>query len=158
MRPAINVGISVSRVGGSAQVRSMRSVSGTLRLDLAQYRELAAFAQFGSDLDKTTQAQLNRGKRLVEILKQGQYAPLRVGLQVASVYAGTKGFLDNLAVEAVRPFEAALHQHLVDEHAQLVDKLETSPKFDAELEGAIRSAITSFKEQYVKDNANVLAA
>ncbi len=157
VRPAINVGISVSRVGGSAQVRSMRSVSGTLRLDLAQYRELAAFAQFGSDLDKTTQAQLNRGKRLVEILKQGQYQPLRVGLQTASIFAGTKGFLDNLAVPAVRPFEAALHQHLMDEHAQLVEKLETSPKFDAEIEGAIRKAIVDFKEQYVKDNANVLA-
>ncbi|HEX2120848.1 MAG TPA: F0F1 ATP synthase subunit alpha, partial [Thermoanaerobaculia bacterium] len=158
VRPAINVGISVSRVGGSAQVRSMRSVSGTLRLDLAQYRELAAFAQFGSDLDKTTQAQLNRGKRLVEILKQGQYQPMRVGLQTASIYAGTKGFLDNLAVEAVRPFEAAMHQALSDEHAQLLDRLETSPKFDAELEGDLRKAITDFKEQYVKDNANVLAA
>ncbi|HYI10334.1 MAG TPA: F0F1 ATP synthase subunit alpha [Thermoanaerobaculia bacterium] len=158
VRPAINVGISVSRVGGSAQVRSMRSVSGTLRLDLAQYRELAAFAQFGSDLDKTTQHQLNRGKRLVEILKQGQYAPLRIGLQTVSVYAGTKGFLDNLTVEAVRPFEAALHAHLSDEHAQLLDKLETSPKFDAEVEGPLRTAITAFKEQYVKDNANVLAA
>ncbi|MGZ5432836.1 MAG: F0F1 ATP synthase subunit alpha, partial [Thermoanaerobaculia bacterium] len=158
VRPAINVGISVSRVGGSAQVRSMRSVSGTLRLDLAQYRELAAFAQFGSDLDKTTQAQLNRGQRLVEILKQGQYQPLRVGLQTASIYAGTKGFLDNLAVSAVRPFEAAMHQHLSDEHQELLEKLETSPKFDAELEGAIRKAITEFKEQYVKDNANVLAA
>ncbi|MDQ3280323.1 MAG: F0F1 ATP synthase subunit alpha [Acidobacteriota bacterium] len=158
VRPAINVGISVSRVGGSAQVRAMRSVSGTLRLDLAQYRELAAFAQFGSDLDKTTQAQLNRGKRLVEILKQGQYQPLRVGLQVASVYAGTKGFLDNLAVEAVRPFEAALHQYLSDEHLELVDRLETSPKFDAEVEGALRSAITGFKEQYLRDNANALAA
>src|SRR5687768_13473442 len=157
VRPAINVGISVSRVGGSAQVRSMRSVSGTLRLDLAQYRELAAFSQFGSDLDKTTQAQLNRGKRLVEILKQGQYQPMRVGLQTASIYAGTKGFLDNLAVEAVRPFEAAMHQHLVDEHAQLVEKLETSPKFDAELDGALRAALTAFKEQYIKDNANVLA-
>jgi F-type H+-transporting ATPase subunit alpha len=88
VRPAINVGISVSRVGGSAQVRSMRSVSGTLRLDLAQYRELAAFAQFGSDLDKVTQAQLNRGRRLVEILKQGQYQPMRIGLQTASIYAG----------------------------------------------------------------------
>jgi F-type H+-transporting ATPase subunit alpha len=158
VRPAINVGNSVSRVGGSAQIRAMRQVAGSLRLDLAQYRELAAFAQFGSDLDKTTQAQLNRGKRLVEILKQGQYSPLRVGLQTASIFAGTKGFLDNLTVEAVRPFEAALHQHLVDEHAQLVDKFETSPKFDAELEGAIRQAITDFKEQYVKDNANVLAA
>jgi F-type H+-transporting ATPase subunit alpha len=158
VRPAINVGISVSRVGGSAQVRSMRTVSGTLRLDLAQYRELAAFAQFGSDLDKVTQAQLNRGRRLVEILKQGQYMPMRVGLQVASIYAGTKGLLDNLAVDAVRPFEAALHQHLADEHAQLVDKLETAQKFDAELDAAIRKAITDFKDQYIKDNANVLAA
>jgi F-type H+-transporting ATPase subunit alpha len=158
VRPAINVGISVSRVGGSAQVRSMRSVSGTLRLDLAQYRELAAFAQFGSDLDKVTQAQLNRGKRLVEILKQGQYQPLRVGLQTASIYAGTKGFLDNLAVEAVRPFEAALHQALSDENAELVNRLETAPKFDESLEGDLRKAITDFKEQYIKDNANVLAA
>src|SRR5438067_4055218 len=105
VRPAINVGITVSRVGGSAQIRTMRSISGTLRLDLAQYRELAAFAQFGSDLDKATQQQLNRGKRLVEILKQPQYAPMRVGLQVFSVYAGTQGFLDNLQVEAIRPFE-----------------------------------------------------
>jgi F-type H+-transporting ATPase subunit alpha len=158
VRPAINVGISVSRVGGSAQVRSMRSVSGTLRLDLAQYRELAAFAQFGSDLDKVTQAQLNRGKRLVEILKQGQYQPLRVGLQTASVYAGTKGFLDNLAVEAVRPFEAALHQWLNDEKQELVGRLETATKFDEKLEGDLRAAITEFKEGYVRDNANVLAA
>ncbi|HEX8617093.1 MAG TPA: F0F1 ATP synthase subunit alpha [Thermoanaerobaculia bacterium] len=158
VRPAINVGISVSRVGGSAQVRSMRSVSGTLRLDLAQYRELAAFAQFGSDLDKTTQAQLNRGKRLVEVLKQGQYAPLTVGLQTISVYAGTKGFFDNLAVEAVRPFEAALHQHMNDEHNELVKLLETSPKFDAEVEGRLRAALTAFKDQYVKDHAGVLAS
>jgi F-type H+/Na+-transporting ATPase subunit alpha len=158
VRPAINVGISVSRVGGSAQVRSMRSVSGTLRLDLAQYRELAAFAQFGSDLDKVTQAQLTRGRRLVEILKQGQYSPLRVGLQTASVFAGTQGFLDNLTVEAVRPFEAALHQNLIDEHAELVDRLEKSPKFDDALSGDLRNAIKSFKEQYVKDNAGVLAA
>src|SRR5687767_8207552 len=158
VRPAINVGISVSRVGGSAQVRSMRSVSGTLRLDLAQYRELAAFAQFGSDLDKVTQAQLTRGRRLVEILKQGQYQPLRVGLQTASVFAGTQGFLDNLTVEAVRPFEAALHQNLIDEHAELVDRLEKSPKFDEALSGDLRNAIKSFKEQYVKDNAGVTAA
>ncbi|MFZ2491445.1 MAG: F0F1 ATP synthase subunit alpha [Thermoanaerobaculia bacterium] len=158
VRPAINVGISVSRVGGSAQVRSMRSVSGTLRLDLAQYRELAAFAQFGSDLDKVTQAQLNRGQRLVEILKQGQYRPLRVGLQTTSIFAGTKGFLDNLAVHAVRPFEAAMHQWMTDERADLVDRLETAKKFDAELEGDLRAALTEFKNQYVRDNANVLAA
>src|SRR5713226_6290098 len=101
VRPAVNVGISVSRVGGSAQIRAMRTVAGTLRLDLAQYRELAAFAQFGSDLDKVTQAQLNRGRRLVEILKQGQYQPMRIGLQTASIFAGTQGFHDNLIVSAV---------------------------------------------------------
>jgi F-type H+-transporting ATPase subunit alpha len=158
VRPAINVGISVSRVGGSAQVRSMRTVSGTLRLDLAQYRELAAFAQFGSDLDKVTQAQLNRGRRLVEILKQGQYQPMRVGLQTVSVYAGVKGFLDNLAVEFVRPFETALHQYLSDEKQDVLDRLETAPKFDADLEAALRDAITEFKAQYVKDNPKALAA
>ncbi|MBV9496362.1 MAG: F0F1 ATP synthase subunit alpha [Acidobacteria bacterium] len=156
VRPAINVGISVSRVGGSAQVRSMRSVSGTLRLDLAQYRELAAFAQFGSDLDKVTQAQLNRGRRLVEVLKQGQYQPLRVGLQVASVYAGTKGLLDNLTIEAVRPFEAALHAWLTDEKADLVGRLETASKFDEKLDGELRAAITEFKNGYVRDNAGVV--
>ncbi|HEY2325564.1 MAG TPA: F0F1 ATP synthase subunit alpha [Thermoanaerobaculia bacterium] len=158
VRPAINVGISVSRVGGSAQVRSMRTVSGTLRLDLAQYRELAAFAQFGSDLDKVTQSQLNRGKRLVEILKQGQYKPLRVGLQTASVYAGTKGFLDNLNVDAVRPFETALHQYLNDEHLELLDRLETASKFDEKLEGDLRNAVTDFKNNYVKDNPNVVVS
>jgi F-type H+/Na+-transporting ATPase subunit alpha len=158
VRPAINVGISVSRVGGSAQVRSMRTVSGTLRLDLAQYRELAAFSQFGSDLDKVTQAQLNRGRRLVEILKQGQYQPMRIGLQTASVYAGVKGFLDNLTIDSVRPFETALHQYLSDEKGDVLDKLETAPKFDAELEAGLRDAIIEFKAQYVKDNPKALAA
>jgi F-type H+-transporting ATPase subunit alpha len=158
VRPAINVGISVSRVGGSAQIRAMRSVSGTLRLDLAQYRELAAFAQFGSDLDKVTQAQLNRGKRLVEILKQGQYSPLRIGLQTASVFAGTTGLLDNLAVDAVRPFEAAMHAYLVDEKADLLGRVETASKFDDALSGELRAAINDFKTGYVKDNAGALAA
>jgi F-type H+-transporting ATPase subunit alpha len=156
VRPAINVGISVSRVGGSAQVRSMRTVSGTLRLDLAQYRELAAFAQFGSDLDKVTQSQLNRGKRLVEILKQGQYEPMRVGLQTVSVYAGTKGFFDNLVVSAVRPFETALHQYLTDEHLELIDRLEKASKFDEKLEGDLRSAVTDFKNNYIKDNPSAV--
>ncbi|HKO02263.1 MAG TPA: F0F1 ATP synthase subunit alpha [Thermoanaerobaculia bacterium] len=158
VRPAINVGISVSRVGGSAQIRAMRSVSGTLRLDLAQYRELAAFAQFGSDLDKVTQAQLNRGRRLVEILKQGQYQPMRIGLQTVSIFAGTKGFLDNLAVEAVRPFEAALHQWLVDDKLDLLDRVEKASKFDDALIGELNDAINEFKTLYVKDNAGVLAA
>src|SRR5499427_4922350 len=112
VRPAINVGNSVSRVGGSAQVRAMRQVAGTLRLDLAQYRELAAFAQFGSDLDKATQAQLNRGRRLVEILKQPQYQPLPVEKQVAIIFAATRGLMDDLAVEDCRPFEAELYKFL----------------------------------------------
>ena len=158
VRPAVNVGISVSRVGGSAQIRTMRAVAGTLRLDLAQYRELAAFAQFGSDLDKVTQAQLNRGKRLVEILKQGQYQPMRVGLQVMSVFAGTNGFLDNLNVEAIRPFEAAMHQWLLDLRADLVERIEKAPKFDDALANDMRTAITDFKSDYVKEKADALVA
>jgi len=112
VRPAINVGNSVSRVGGSAQIKAMRQVAGSLRLDLAQYRELAAFAQFGSDLDKATQAQLNRGRRLVEILKQPQYQPVAVEKQVAIIYAATKGFLDNVAIENVRRYEEELYRFL----------------------------------------------
>ena len=102
MRPAINVGISVSRVGGNAQIKAMKKVAGRLRLDLAQYRELAAFAQFGSDLDKATQAQLTRGERMVEILKQGQYSRMPVEQQVIVIYAGTNGYLDDVPVDAVR--------------------------------------------------------
>jgi F-type H+/Na+-transporting ATPase subunit alpha len=156
VRPAINVGISVSRVGGSAQIRAMRSISGTLRLDLAQYRELAAFSQFGSDLDKATQNQLNRGKRLVEILKQGQYQPLPIALQVMSVYAGTQGMLDDMKVSAVRPFEAALHKHLLDEKPQLLEKVAKAGKLDDELSNEMKSAIRDFKQGYVRDNADVL--
>src|SRR5207244_2869231 len=108
VRPAINVGLSVSRVGGSAQIKAMRSIAGTLRLDLAQYRELAAFAQFGSDLDKSSQAQLNRGKHLVEILKQRQYEPLPVDKQILIIFAGTNGMLDDIPVEQCRAFEEEL--------------------------------------------------
>jgi F-type H+/Na+-transporting ATPase subunit alpha len=158
VRPAINVGISVSRVGGSAQIRAMRTVAGTLRLDLAQYRELASFVLFASDLDKATQAQLNRGQHLVEILKQGQYQPMRVGLQVVSVYAGTHGFLDDLKLSAVRPFEEALHRWLSDERAGLIDTIETSKKFDETLAGDLRAAIVEFKEQYVRENPGVTGA
>src|SRR6188472_1834861 len=112
VRPAINVGNSVSRVGGSAQIKAMRQVAGTLRLDLAQYRELAAFAQFGSDLDKSTQQQLNRGARLVEILKQGQYSPLSVAQQVAIIFAGTNGYLDGVALSDVHAFESEMYSYL----------------------------------------------
>src|SRR2546428_9938963 len=158
VRPAVNVGISVSRVGGSAQIKAMRQVAGSLRLDLAQYRELAAFAQFGSDLDKVTQAQLNRGRRLVEILKQGQYQPMRVGLQVVSVYAGTQGFLDNLQVEAIRPFEANMHQWLLDNRADLIERLEKAPKFADALANDLKSGLNEFKGDYVKDRAEDVAA
>ena len=159
VRPAINVGISVSRVGGSAQVRSMRSVSGTLRLDLAQYRELAAFAQFGSDLDKATQAQLNRGKRLVEILKQGQYSAAarrpsdRLGLRRHERLPRQP---DRRSRPPVRSRAAPVPRATSTPSSSTSSR--TSPKFDDELEGELRAAITEFKEQYVKDNADVLAA
>src|SRR5919109_2987099 len=123
IRPAINVGNSVSRVGGSAQIKAMRQVAGSLRLDLAQYRELAAFAQFGSDLDKATQAQLNRGRRLVEVLKQPQYQPLPVEKQVTILYAATNGYLDAIAVEQVRAFETELYQFLDSRKPQLLASL-----------------------------------
>jgi F-type H+-transporting ATPase subunit alpha len=152
VRPAINVGISVSRVGGSAQIRSMRSVAGTLRLDLAQFRELQAFAQFGSDLDKATQAQLNRGRRLVEILKQKQFVPMDVGLQVASVFAGTKGYLDDLRVEAVLPFETTLHRYLSSEKGELLEQVRTAPKLTKEIEEAIAAAITEGKKLFLAEN------
>ena len=110
VRPAVNVGLSVSRVGGSAQIKAMRQVAGTLRLDLAQYRELAAFSQFGSDLDKATQSQLSRGQRLTEILKQGQYAPLPFSKQILIIYAGTQGLLDDMEVSQLREFEKGLYR------------------------------------------------
>ena len=119
IRPAVNVGISVSRVGGNAQIKAMRQVAGSLRLDLAQFRELAAFAQFGSDLDKVTQAQLSRGQRLTEILKQDQYTPLPVEKQVAIIYAGTNGFLDDLEVSECRAFEQSFYRFLDTSHAAL---------------------------------------
>ena len=129
IRPAVNVGLSVSRVGGSAQIKAMRSVAGPLRLDLAQYRELAAFAQFGSDLDKASQAQLNRGKRLVEILKQPQYQPLPVEKQVAIIFAATKGLLDDLAVEDCRAFETELYKFLENAKPAILDSRSAKRRF-----------------------------
>ena len=123
VRPAINVGNSVSRVGGSAQIKAMRQVAGSLRLDLAQYRELAAFAQFGSDLDAGTQKQLNRGRRLVEILKQPQYQPLPVEKQVAMIYAATNGYLDSVAVEKLRQYEDDLYRFLDTRHPALLTSI-----------------------------------
>jgi F-type H+-transporting ATPase subunit alpha len=148
-RPAVNVGISVSRVGGSAQIKVMRAIAGTLRIDLAQYRELAAFAQFGSDLDKATQAQLNRGRRLVEILKQNQYVPMDIALQIASVYAGTKGFLDDLRVEAVLLFESALHEYLGSQHAPLLKEVREAAKLTTEIETALSKAVGEAKKVFL---------
>ena len=148
VRPAINVGNSVSRVGGSAQIKAMRQVAGSLRLDLAQYRELAAFAQFGSDLDKATQAQLNRGRRLVEILKQPQYQPLAVEKQVAIIYAATKGFLDNVPVEDVRRYEEDLYRFLETRHAAVLSGIAQKKQLDDETKAALENALKEFGQTF----------
>jgi F-type H+-transporting ATPase subunit alpha len=148
VRPAINVGNSVSRVGGSAQIRAMRQVAGSLRLDLAQYRELAAFAQFGSDLDKATQAQLNRGRRLVEILKQPQYQPLPVEKQVTIIYAATKGYLDGVDVEQVRRYEEDLYRFLETRHPAILSTIAEKKIFDDELRGQLDAALAEFGRQF----------
>src|SRR4051812_16708245 len=149
IRPAVNVGLSVSRVGGSAQIKAMRQVAGTLKLELAQYRELAAFAQFGSDLDKATQAQLNRGKRLVEILKQGQYQPLPFSKQILIIYAGTNGFLDDLAIEDVKPFEMELYKYVDTSNPKLLSTIMEKKTLDDALKGEIQKTLTEFKQQFL---------
>jgi F-type H+-transporting ATPase subunit alpha len=148
VRPAINVGNSVSRVGGSAQVKAMRQVAGTLRLDLAQYRELAAFAQFGSDLDKATLNQLNRGRRLVEILKQPQYEPLAVEKQVAIIYAATNGYLDPVPVEAVRAYEEQLYKFLDTRKSQLLSSLAEKRQIDDQLKPELNAALEEFGKDF----------
>jgi F-type H+-transporting ATPase subunit alpha len=150
VRPAVNVGISVSRVGGAAQIKAMKQVAGTLRLDLAQYRELAAFAQFGSDLDKATQARLTRGQRLVELLKQGQYVPMDVEDQVISIFAGTRGFLDDLPVEQVLPFEEGLLKFIKSNKPEIRQELSDKKEISKELEEKLRAAIKEFKDTFVK--------
>jgi len=146
IRPAINVGLSVSRVGGSAQIKTMKQVAGTLRLDLAQYREMAAFAQFGSELDKTTQAQLSRGVRMVELLKQGQYRPMPVADQVLSIYAGTNGFLDDVPVTKVRQFEDDLLHYVAQHHPQVKKDLATRGKIDEAFGNELKQIISTFKQ------------
>jgi F-type H+-transporting ATPase subunit alpha len=148
IRPAINVGNSVSRVGGSAQVKAMRQVAGTLRLDLAQYRELAAFAQFGSDLDKATVAQLNRGRRLTELLKQPQYAPLPIERQVVIIYAGTNGFLDAVPVEAIGDYEHELYRFLETRKPGLLKTLAEKKQFDDQLKADMNAALKEAGEQF----------
>jgi len=153
VRPAINVGNSVSRVGGSAQIKAMRQVAGTLRLDLAQYRELAAFAQFGSDLDKSTQSQLNRGARLVEILKQPQYEPLSVERQVAIIYAGTNGYLDNVALADLRVFEIELYKFIETRHSNLFSGIAEKKQLDDQLKAALDGAVKEFAADFASRKA-----
>jgi F-type H+-transporting ATPase subunit alpha len=149
VRPAINVGNSVSRVGGSAQIKAMRQVAGTLRLDLAQYRELAAFAQFGSDLDKSTQAQLTRGARLVEVLKQPQYEPLPVERQIAIIFAGTNGFLDDIPVAELRTFETELYRFMESRHPQLLRTIAEKKELDDQLRSGLKGAVEEFTREFV---------
>jgi F-type H+-transporting ATPase subunit alpha len=149
IRPAVNVGISVSRVGGSAQVRAMRQVAGKLRLDLAQYRELAAFAQFGSDLDRATQVQLARGQRMVELLKQGQYQPLPVEKQVAIIFAGTQGMLDDMPVENVRDFETFFYGWLDRKKPDILPEIRDKREISDALRDTLTKAVTDAKTEYM---------
>ncbi|MFN2389221.1 MAG: F0F1 ATP synthase subunit alpha [Actinomycetota bacterium] len=155
VRPAINVGISVSRVGGNAQIKAMKDVAGTLRLDLAQFRELEAFAEFGSDLDKASQAQLDRGARIVEILKQKQYTPYPVEDQVISIWAVTNGFLDDLAVEKAGVFEREMLDDLRTRHSDIGETIRESGKLDEDTTGKLRTALEEFKASFAEREGTV---
>jgi len=147
-RPAINVGNSVSRVGGSAQIKAMKQVAGTLRLDLAQFRELQAFAQFGSDLDKATQAQLARGQRLTEILKQAQYQPVDVEKQVLVIWAATNGYTDDIAIEDVRQFESELLNFVENSHPGLLNNIREKKSLTDEIKSDLQQVLTDFKDMW----------
>lgn len=149
VRPAINVGLSVSRVGGAAQIRAMKQVAGSLRLELAQYREMAAFAQFGSDLDQATQRQLARGSRLVEILKQGQYQPAPVEKQILIIYAATHGFVDEYPEGALNRYEEDLYSFVESKHPELFSSILSKKQIDPELETELKKVLTEFKDQFI---------
>ena len=149
IRPAVNAGISVSRVGGSAQIKAMRQIAGKLRLDLAQYRELAAFAQFGSDLDRATQLQLARGQRMVELLKQGQYQPQVVERQIAIIFAGTQGHLDDMPIDQIRPFEEFLFGFLDRNYAQVLGDIANKKELSDDLRSALGGAIDAAKAEFI---------
>jgi len=158
VRPAVNVGISVSRVGFSAAIKAMKQVGSSLKLELAQYRELAAFAQFGSDLDKATQNQLNRGARLVELLKQDQFEPLPFSKQILAIYAGTNGFLDDLKVEEVRPFEKALYKYVETMNPALFKTIEEKKALDDAIKADMNKTIKEAKERFVAEHQSAAAA
>lgn len=145
IRPAVNAGLSVSRVGGAAQTKIIKKLGGGIRLDLAQYRELAAFAQFASDLDDATRKQIERGQRVMEIMKQGQYSPLSVAQMALSLFAANEGFLDDLPVNKVQDFEAALQGYVKSEHGDLLDKINNTGDYSDEIQAALRNAVTTFK-------------
>jgi len=151
IRPAINVGLSVSRVGGAAQVKAMKQVAGTLKLDLAQYRELAAFAQFGSDLDKSTQAQLDRGVRLVELLKQPQFMPMSLSQEVVILFAGTRGFIDKYEIEKVRVYEQQLLSFVESKHQDIMKEIEDKKIISPELEKKMKDMLTEFDSVFVAE-------
>jgi F-type H+-transporting ATPase subunit alpha len=148
IRPAINVGTSVSRVGGSAQVRALRSVAGRLRLDLAQYREVQAFAQFASDLDKATQAQLHRGTRMVQILCQPQYEPMPVEQQVISIFAGSTGYLDDVDVSDVQRFEKEMHAYLIEHYPEIGEQIRRTKLLSDDTQATLMKALDRFREQF----------
>ena len=147
VRPAVNVGLSVSRVGGNAQIKAMKKVAGRLRLDLAQYRELAAFVQFGSEMDQATQRQITRGSRLVEILKQGQYKPVPVAEQVCIIYVGIQGLCDELPVEKISEFETKFIAHLKDKYPDILHDIEKTQVLDEKVEEQLKKACTQFKKE-----------
>ncbi|WP_270989211.1 F0F1 ATP synthase subunit alpha [Campylobacter upsaliensis] len=149
IRPAINVGLSVSRVGGAAQIKATKQVSGTLRLDLAQYRELQAFAQFASDLDEASRKQLERGQRMVELLKQPPYSPLSVEKQVVLIFAGTRGFLDDVTVSKIREFEDGIYPFIEAKYPDLFEQIRTKKALDKDLEDKLAKAIEDFKENHI---------
>jgi F-type H+-transporting ATPase subunit alpha len=153
IRPAVNAGLSVSRVGGSAQIKAMKGVAGPLRLELAQFRELAAFAAFGSDLDPATQRQLNRGLRLREVLKQGQYVPMPVEKQIVSIFAITQGFSDNVPVEKIRKFEEELHANLETRHADILRDIAEKKNLDNDLKKKLSETLKEFTNQFLGANA-----
>lgn len=149
IRPAVDVGLSVSRVGSAAQPKAMKQVSGTMKLDLAQYREVAAFAQFGSDLDATTQQQLNRGARLVELLKQDQFVPITMPLMVITLFAGVRGHLDAIALEDIRSFESAWVKYIQDSHSDILATIESEKEISDSLESRLEELCSNFTANYI---------
>jgi F-type H+-transporting ATPase subunit alpha len=149
VRPAINVGLSVSRVGSAAQLKAMKQVAGSLKLFLAQYREVAAFAQFGSDLDASTKSTLSRGERLVELLKQKQYQPMAVNIQVPLIYAGVNGHLDSVPVSRVQEWEADFTAHLTSNESELLNTIDKEGALSKELEAKLKDVVTTFTKSWV---------